>query len=286
VKKGQVLLRLDPTDFLREVARAEADVSSARNALEFAQLSLERRRSALAERGVAQIDVDIAANELKARQAALKIAEVALAAARDRLRYTNIVAPIDGTVIERSIQLGEVVTPGVQATFEGRPLLTVADLSTLIVKTDLNQIDVAKVRLGQGVRLALDALPGKSFEAKVTKIAPASIRPKNREVDVFPVEATLVLADPEIKPGMTADVRFLIDTRPKALAIPIEAVAKEDGKSYVTKVALAQGKRDLRKSEVTLGARNDRSVEVVSGVQEGEQLLINPGSSSANEAKL
>jgi HlyD family secretion protein/macrolide-specific efflux system membrane fusion protein len=270
VGKGQQLLRIDATDFRRDVAkteadvaRAEADVASAKNALEFANLTLERRQKGLDGRGVAQIDVDFAQNEVKAKTVAVHTAEVmlagarvALGAAQDRLRYTQIGSPMDGTVIQRGIEPGEVVTPGVQATFEGKALLTVADLSTLIVKADLNQIDVAKVSLGQKVALTLDALPGKTYEALVTKVAPASVLPKDKQVDVFPVEATLAKADGAIKPGMTADVRIHIETKPSVLFLPIEAVVKESGKAFVTRVTTdPTGKPKTDKVEVKTGVR-------------------------------
>ena len=100
-------------------------------------------------------------------------AREALAVAEDQLRYSRLVAPIDGTVIQRSIRVGETVVPGTMATLDERSLLLIADLSTLIAKVELNQIDVAKIRLGQAVTLTLDALPGKTYSAKVSKIAPA-----------------------------------------------------------------------------------------------------------------
>jgi multidrug efflux pump subunit AcrA (membrane-fusion protein) len=180
-----------------------------------------------------------------------------------------------------------VVTPGVQSTFDGKALLTVADLATLVVKVDLNQIDVAKVRLGQAATLKLDALPGKTYDAKVTKIAPASVRPQGREVDVFPVEAELAVVDGLIKPGMTADVRIRLEEKPGVLSLPIEAVVDEKGKSYVTRVIDgADGKQATEKVEVALGARNDREVEVLSGLDEGSRVLINPASAAANETKM
>lgn len=286
VKKGQILLRLDPTDYQRDLARAEAEVAQAQNSLEYAQLNLDRKRRGLQDRGVAQIDVDLALNEFKSKSVSLRTAQVALATARDRLRYTEIASPIDGTVIERGIQFGEVVTPGVQQTFEGRALLTIGDLSTLIVKSELNQIDIAKIELGQKVTLTFDALPGKKFEARVTKSAPASVKPKGKEIDVFPVEATLLETDRLIKPGMTADVRFLVEVRRRVLAVPIESIVKEGGKSYVTKLLLADGKEKRERVEVELGARSDRDSEVRSGVTEGEELVINPSSSAENEVKL
>ena len=287
VKKGQLLLQLDPTDYERDVAKCEADVAAAKNALEFSQLSLDRRQKGLEARGVAQMDVDTAAADVKAKKVAVQTATVAYNAASDRLRYTHIVAPMDGTVTERGIQPGEVVTPGVQATFEGKALLTVADLSTLIVKADLNQIDVAKVKLGQKVTVTLDALPGKTYDAEITKIAPASILPKDKQVDVFPVEATLTKADAAIKPGMTADVRIHIEKKEHVLALPIEAVVKENGKQFVSKVVpAANGKQKTDKIEVTVGARNDREIEIASGIKEGDKVLIKPASSAENEYKM
>ncbi len=286
VKKGQLLVQIEPTDYRREVARCEADVAQAKNALEFAQLSLQRKQRGLAERGVAQADVDFAVNEVKSKQVALTTAEVALSAAQDRLRYTQLLATLDGTVIERGIEPGEMVIPGSQATMEGKALLTVADLSTLIVKVDLNQIDVAKVKLGQAVTLTLDALPGKTYTATVTKVAPASITPKGKDVDVFPVEATLSQADGLIKPGMSADVRIHIETKKDTMSLPIEAVTKEAGKSHVTRVLPAPGnKSKTDKVEVVTGVRNDRDVELVSGLAAGDKVLIKPASSADNEFK-
>jgi membrane fusion protein, macrolide-specific efflux system len=286
VKKGQLLLRLDPIDYEREVSRAEADVAQAKISLQYAELNMQRKKKGLVDRGVAQIDVDLALNEFESRTVALKSAEIALETARDRLRYTRVASPIDGTVLELGIEKGEVVTPGVQQTFEGRPLLTVGDLSVLIVRCELNQIDVARIQLGQTAILSFDALPGRKFEAKVTKTAPAAVKAKNKDIEVFPVEATLTVVDASIKPGMTADVRFQIETKPNVFSVPIEAVIKREGRSYVNKVVSKDGKETTLQSEVTIGARNDRELEIASGVSEGEALVIDPASSKENEVDL
>jgi len=296
VKKGQLLLQLDPIDYERQVARTDADVAAAKNALEFSELSLDRRQKGLEQRGVAQMDVDTALSDVKAKKVAVQTATVAYNAALDQLHYTHITAPMDGTVTERGIQAGEVVVPGVQASFDGKSLLTVSDLSTLIVKADLNQIDVAKVRLGQKVKVTFDALPDRTYEATITKIAPASVAPDTKAgggqatsaaVDVFPVEATLIKADTAIKPGMTADVRIHIEKKEHVISLPIEAVVKENGKQFVTKVIAGEkGKQKPEKTEVKVGTRNDREIEIVSGINEGDQVLIKPASSAENEYKM
>lgn len=287
VEPGQRLLRLDPIDYEREVARAAAEVERADNALAFAELDAERKKKALAHRGVAEIDVALAENEAKARAIAKKSAQIALATAQDRLRYTKLEAPIAGTILEVGIEKGEVVTPGVQQTFEGRPLLTVGDLSTLILRTELNQIDIAQIALDQEATLTFDALPGRTFKAKVTKIAPAAVKAQGQsQVEVFPVEATLVDADPAIKPGMTADVRFQVAVHPDVLSVPIEAVVKDGDKRMVTKIVDGATGPAREKVEVKLGVRNDRVHQVVEGLKEGDVLLIDPASSKDNEVEL
>ena len=289
VTKGQLLLKLDPVDYARESARAEAELSQAQQAVSFADLTLNRKKAGLADRAVAAAEVEVAQNEVDMRNASVRIADVAVSAAHDRLRSCEIRSPIAGTIIARGIEAGEVVSPGVQATFEGKPLLTVADLSTLIVKVELNQIDVARVSLAQKAKLTLDALPEKSFEADVTKIAPAAVKAEGRDAEVFPVEATLTKLTADgagIKSGMTADVRILVETRPQVLLVPIEAVIKEEGKTRVKRVKTVDGKKSSDKVDVKIGKSNDREMEILDGVKEGDEVVIDPASSKDNEAKL
>ncbi|HEY3355038.1 MAG TPA: efflux RND transporter periplasmic adaptor subunit [Polyangia bacterium] len=289
VKKGQLLMQLDPLDYQRAATRAQQEVERAQAAVELAQITLDRRKRALADRGVTQADVEVAENDLKQKRIAVATAREVYATARDQLVYTRITAPLDGTITQRNIQPGETVVPGVAATFDDRSLLTVSDLSVLLAKAELNQIDVAKVQLGQAVTLTLDALPGKTFKAKVTKIAPASVLPKGKDVEVFPIEATLEPDGIEvIKPGMTADVKVHVETKKGVLRLPIEAVVKDKGKAYVLRVTddpAGGGKVRTTRVEVKVGARNDRDQEIVSGLAEGERVLIKPASADANEWK-
>lgn len=288
VKQGQLLLYLEPQEFERSVVRARQDVEKAKAALELAKLMLDRRQRGLADRGVSQSDVDTADNDWRTKKIALDQAKEAQNVAEDQLRYSRITSPLDGTVIQRTIRVGETVVPGTMATMDDKSLLTVADLSVLIAKAELNQIDVAKVKLGQDVTLTLDALPGKSYRAKVTKIAPASILPKGKDVEVFPVEATLEGEKfSDIKPGMTADIKIHVETKKSVLKLPIEAVIKEKGQTYVNRV-LAQPDGKGQKTErvdISVGARNDREQEILSGIVEGAEVQIKPPSAEANEFK-
>lgn len=287
VKKGAVLLVLDPSDYQREVARAEAEVAQAKNSIDLATLTLARTTRAVAANVASTSETEQHAHDLTAKNVALRIAEVSLGTAQDRVRYTRMLAPMNGTVIQRAIEPGEVVIPGIQSTFDGKPLLTIADLSTLLVRVNLNQIDVAKVSIGRKAILTLDALPGKTYEATITKVAPASVKTVGKDLETFPVEALLATTDGLIKPGMTADVRIILDTKPGVIALPLEAVTKEGAQSFVTRVTDgADGATKTDKVEVTVGARNDRDVEIVKGLNEGDRVLVKPAPATENETKL
>lgn len=285
VKKGDVLLVLEPTDYQRDLSKTEADVAQAEAALDFAKITKGR-----AERGVAQgvapkFEIEQTTNDERTRTNSLRSAEVARMIAQDRLRYTRIVSPMDGTVIARGIEPGESVVPGVQSTFDSKALLTIADLSALLVKVNLNQIDVAKLTVGKKATLTLDALPGKKYEAVINKVAPASVKLKDKEQEVFPIEAQIDAPDGLVKPGMTADVRVHLDAKPDALVLPLEAVIKESGRSYVMKIVGDSPKTmHAEKSEVTVGLRNDREVEVV-GLAEGTRVQLKPPAVGEAEIK-
>jgi HlyD family secretion protein/macrolide-specific efflux system membrane fusion protein len=287
VKKGDVLLVLDPIDYQRDLERADADVAQAKTALEFARVGQSRAERGVAESVMSRVDLDTANHEVRTRAVAVRAAGVSRSVAQDRLRYTKILSPIDGTVIQRGIEPGEAVVPGVQSTFDGKSLLTVADLSALLVRVNLNQIDVAKVAVGRKVTLTLDALPGKTYSAVVTKVAPASVKLPGKDQEVFPVEAELSAPDGLIKPGMTADVRIHLDEKDGVLALPLEAIVKESGKTFVNKVTEGpEHEQKTDKIEVALGLRNDRDVEIASGLDEGARVLLRPPSAAENETKL
>ncbi len=290
VTKGQVLIVLDPIDYQRELAKADADVAQASAALDFARLQHGRAKRGVEQSIVSRTDLDLAAHELRAKGVSVQAAEVARTVARDHLGYTKIVSPMDGTVIARGIEPGEAVVPGVQSTFDGKALLTIADLSSLLVKVNLNQIDVAKVAVGRNATLTLDALPGHTYRALVTKVAPASVKLPGKDQEVFPVEASLETPDGLVKPGMTSDVRIHLDAKQGVLVVPLEAVVKDAGKSYVLKVLPPakgeKGESRTEKVEVTEGLRNDREVEILTGIGEGMRVLLRPASASENETKL
>src|SRR6266498_75159 len=141
----------------------------------------------------------------------------------------RVVAPMSGVVIKKGVELGETVTSGVSSFNAGTVLFTVADLKSLIIRVNLNEVDIAKVHTGQPVRITLDAYPQKVFTGKVTFVAPSAELVE--KIKVFKVEISLDELSDAYRTGMSANVEILGEKRDKAVSIPLEALQKRDGQT-------------------------------------------------------
>lgn len=254
-----------------DLARGEADEADAAVAAAHSKL--------------ARVEAGAAPDEVAEARAKLRKAEVALQSAHDQLAYCVVRSPITGTVIHRGIQVGEMVTPGVAETGNREPLLTVADLSQLVVESNINQIDVGKLGVGQTVTIRVDTLPGEAFHGDVYKVAPAAVEGRDKDVQLFPVE---VRVDPHgekrLKPGMSADIDIFVRKKTDVLLLPIEAVARDvDGDGLVTLVhKKSNGQWAREKRMVRLGSSNESEIEIRSGLKEGDQVYIDPAPARDN----
>ncbi len=277
VSRGQLLLTLVDTDYRRNVMLAKVAYEEARLNVRNAKSELERTQAAFEARGVSRYELDRARYQLDLAKVRLKRARVQLATAEDQLGYTRIHSPIDGVVIERNIEPGEMVTAGVTATVNGEPQLTIAQLDKLLLELNLNQVDVARVKIGQKATVTLDAYRDTPIEGTVTSIAAAAHRDTSRGIDVFKVKVTVDPGkwDIEIKPGMTAEVKIHVGTYENVVKVPLETVFEEDGQYYIYLVKddpSAPGKRVKEKVAVKLGHRGLREVEIVEGIEPGQRI--------------
>jgi RND family efflux transporter MFP subunit len=141
----------------------------------------------------------------------------------------HVTAPMSGVVIKKGVELGETVTSGVSSFNAGTVLFTVADLKSLIIRVNLNEVDIAKVHVGQPARITLDAYPQKVFTGKVTFVSPAAELVE--KIKVFKIEVTPSELSESYKTGMSANVEILGEKRDKAVSIPLEALQKRDGQT-------------------------------------------------------
>lgn len=281
-----------------ELETAKANLESARAELERARASAVQDEIKRKAYEAALADLETARNrlrEIEMRQLELKQAQAAEKQASSQLRNwliqlaeTDVRSPIDGIVTRRYREVGELVMSGTTGFGEGTPIMQVADLSQMRVKLNLNELDVAKVRVGMPVEVKVDALPERTFQGVVKRIAPAAQQPSGGSsplssalgVVKFAVEVYLQQSDAALRPGMTARCRILTATRKNTLILPLEALGKEGNRDYVLKLNPnardPQGKPKREKLFVKVGLRNASYAEILDGLREGDQVAKPP----------
>ena len=190
----------------------------------------------------------------------------------------TLAAPIAGVVMRyqkqgsseegRIARLGDYVT-GLLESNTPAYLMTIGDLSKLIVKLKISEMDVLKLHEGMKVSVKVDAMGQTDFPARVTLLSPQAERDKN-DLKTFRVEVTLDKAEPKLKPGMTARVDGLLDARHGVLKLPLSAVFEEGGAEFAFR---KEPKGPPSKAKLKLGLRNETDVELLGGLREGDTVL-------------
>lgn len=207
-------------------------------------------------------------------------------------KVTHVYATSSGVCIERAVNEGEMVQSSLSSYGAGTVVMKIADLKKMVVKSNINEVDIAKFSLGQQAQIKLDALPYEEFSGEIVKIAPAAITENNAKV--FPVEISINATGDQAKPGMTAAIKIIGDSRKDVLVIPIRAVFTDDKNQdvvYVMPPKTAAKGKDANAAEVpkptptpvTLGSNDLQNVEVISGLKEGDMIsLTEPNAPAAN----
>lgn len=198
----------------------------------------------------------------------------------ERYVPTSVEAPITGVVMRYQKQgsnepstlarQGDYVT-GLVESNSPTYLMTIADLTRLVVRMKISEMDVLKLHEGMGVKVTVDALPAETLPAKVSLISPQAEKDSNG-IKSFRVDVELEKNDPRLKPGMTARVDGLLDSRKNVLKIPLSAVFEEGGKEIAYSADPADAEKP-RKIPLKLGLRNETDAEVLEGPKPGQKLL-------------
>lgn len=218
VKKGQVLLKLEPTIFNAQVGQAEASIASARANLQLARATYKRNEQLVAQNFVSSLALDQSRREMDVAAANLKLAQAQFERARADLNNSVIRSPIDGVVIKRTIDLGQTVA----ASFNTPNLFQIAnDLTKMQIDTSVSEADVGLLKDGLPARFVVDAYPDREFNATMRqfRLAPNVVQ----NVVTYNVVLDVDNTDELLKPGMTAQVRLVVANRPDVLRIPTTA---------------------------------------------------------------
>lgn len=315
VKKGQVIARIDPQLFKAALEQARANTLSAAAAVAKAKAEafnagrqLTRSKQLREQNLIAQADLDTAEATAQSAAAQVQAAEAQLAQAKAQrntaevnLAYTEIVAPVSGVVISRSVSVGQTVAASLQAPV----LFTIAeDLRRMQVDTSVAEADVGKLKPGMKAGFTVDAYPGERFEGSIRQIRNAAQTVQN----VVTYDAVIDVENPELKlkPGMTANVTFVYADQKDVLRIPNTALrfrppppAEERGAGQPAArprlengAAMGPGKTVYRLADgrpegvqVQIGVSDGTLTEVVGGpLKEGDAVITSSQSTAAASA--
>ena len=308
VKRGTVLARVEPDlNQAQSLADTKNSVASASIRFQDAKKKWDENNKLFSEGLLASSQHrDVETEYLEARQELDKTREkyvlveksgIPIGQSAADFRGSNVVAPMDGVVLTKNVEIGESITSGVSSFNAGTVLFTVADVSRMIVKAGVNEVDIGKIHVAMPVKVTLDAYPKVLFNGKIDRIAPA-VRLDDK-VRVFDVEIRLDAQGRELRSGMTANIEVIGERINKVLTVPVEAVFKRDDQEivYVKKAidpkAFAEAAKKKEKSGddpkkedkdawkqffdkrvVTTGLADNGKVQILTGIKVGEEVAL------------
>ena len=219
VKKGQLLAELDPTPFEQAIAQQKANLDKAKVDAANARIAFLRQGKLKDEGLAAQADYDNAKAAADSASAQVAQAQASLGQADTNLKYSKILSPIDGVVVNRAYDVGQTVA----ASFQAPTLFTIAqDLTKMQVQADVDESDIGRVKVGEPVHFSVDAYPDRTFQAQVSQIRlNATV---NQNVVTYPVIVVVDNAEQKLRPSMTANITIDVATDHDVLRVPNAAL--------------------------------------------------------------
>ena len=312
VKKGQQLAQLDQQEIAAQVdaqraqlASAEANVSAYDANIEQDKVnaaapdlpmykatldrSLEMKKSgivsqqalddtnkdylaALTRRDSAKAQIGVDTAKLKQAHAQVLQSQASLKQLEEQLSYTTIVAPMDGVILSRDVEIGDAVSSILILGSTATLVMTEGDINQVYVQGKVDEADIAHVYMAQPARIKVESFRDRTFNGKVTKIAPLGVQKDN--VTTFEVRVSIDNPGGELKANMTANAEILLDEHKGVLTVPENAVMYDNQKNASVQVPDSNQKDGTRKVAVKVGLSNGSVSEIVSGLKEGDQVVL------------
>jgi HlyD family secretion protein len=312
VHKGQPLAQLDQVEIAAQVdaqraqlAAAEANVASSQanveqdkvNAaapdlpmykatldrnMEMQKLGVVSRQAlddanrdylaALTRRDSSKAQIGVDAAKLKQARAQVLQAEAGLKQLEEQLGYTTIVAPMDGVILSRDVEIGDAVSSILVLGSTATLVMTEGDINEVYVQGKVDEADIAHVYLGQPARIKVESFRDRVFNGKVTKIAPLGVEKDN--VTTFEVRVSISNPGGELKANMTANAEILFEEHKGVLTVPENAVIYDNQKNSFVEIPDKSQKEGKRKVGVKVGLSNGSVTEILSGLKEGDSVVL------------
>ncbi len=312
VRQGQLLAQLDQEEILDQVAAqkallaaAESNAHAAAAAIEYDKVSAQApdlpmykhtfdraqemstagvvSRQALddaqqkylfaansRDKAVSQISVD--SSKLRQAQAQVAQAQASLKQLQDQLSYTIITSPMDGVVLSRDVEVGDAVSSILVLGSTATLVMTIGDTTQVYVQGKVDEADIGKVYMAQPARIKVESFKDKSFNGKVTKIAPLGVEKDN--VTTFEVRVSIDNPGGELKANMTANAEILLEEHKNVLTVPEQAVIYDKDRKASVEVPDPKEKKGRRAVAIVAGISNGTRTEVLSGINNGDTVIL------------
>lgn len=296
VKKGQILAQIDPANFeatvqqnQAQIANAQANVARLQAVADFDRQQYIRYKNLYAKNFVAKSELDEKYSTYKSDVAQINAAKAQIAqyqaslkTAQTNLGYTKIIAPVDGTVISREIDLGSPVA----ASFQAPELFTIAqDLTKMQIEVSVSEADIGQVAEGQDVTYTIDGYPDMNFNGKVTQVRLSPTTESN--VVTYTVIVDVNNEDLKLKPGMTANVSIITNKSENVLCVPnvaLKFTPDINGPKYKNQGIWILEKGKPKRIEIETGANNDSNTEIISdALSEGTEVIMSIKSKNSKQ---
>jgi len=312
VKKGQQLAQLDQEEILAQVEAQRAQLSAAQANVSTFEANIEQdkvnaaapdlamyratldRNLEMQKHGIvsrqalddtnrdylaaltrrdsskAQIGVDTA--KLKQARAQVMQSQASLKQLEEQLGYTTIVAPMDGVILSRDVEIGDAVSSILVLGSTATLVMTEGDTTEVYVQGKVDEADIAHVYMNQPARIKVESFRDRTFKGNVTKISPMGVEKDN--VTTFEVRVSIDNPGGELKANMTANAEILLDEHKGVLTVPENAVMYDNNKNASVAIPDKKQKDGTRKIPVKVGLSNGSVTEILSGLKEGDQVVL------------
>jgi multidrug efflux system membrane fusion protein len=266
VGKGAVLVQIRAAEYQDKVQQASSQAAAAEAVAEKAKLDFDRATRLYGSQSITKPDFDAARAQYDASQSELRAARAATSEAGVALRDTSVVAPFDGDIVKKSVDLGAFVGPGV-------PAFVLAKTDTVKIVVGVPDTVVRSIKLGQPVDVAIDAFPTRSFHARISRMSSAA----DATTRNFEVEVAIPNPDHLLKVGMIGSLQLAnseSETRASSLVVPLSAIVQaKDDKYAVFVVSNSNAGQVASLRSVEIGAVTGTDITVVNGLSAGDRII-------------
>jgi HlyD family secretion protein len=313
IRRGGLIARLDQSVARNELEQARADMMVSEANVTQSQNNLKRAEQ-LFERGlISAEEIDrVRVEEVRARSQLVR-SKASLQLAEERMEETIVRSPIDGIMLTKDVEVGQIISSGVTTVGGGTLIATIADMDYVHVTANVDEVDIGRVRAGQKARIVADAYPNRSFTGEVIRVSPQGRTEQN--ITTFRVTALVPNEGRLLKAGMSADVELEIASKQNIVQVPNEALidpaafmqqggdvaalavsgnnsprpvqgrpqrdASPEGSENIAnsdranmRIVMVKEGNEVKPRRVAVGISNFDYTEIVSGLEEGEEILI------------